>query len=214
MEPSCGVTETTSGNPLLMKRKPLPLLAGSLILLSLALPACQISKQQSDSDASQDKDHQAIVTEKLEPYQCGTITRLHTVGGVFLASQPKPEDFAQAKKGGVKTVINLRHLKEIKDFNEQEVVEGLGLNYEPLAWNGPGELTDEVFDRTRKLLKSADRPLLLHCGSANRVGAVWLPYRVLDEGVALDDAVAEANTVGLKSAEYERLARDYIARKK
>ncbi|CAG0957433.1 hypothetical protein PHYC_00543 [Phycisphaerales bacterium] len=156
--------------------------------------------------------HTAITTDKLEPYECGTITRLHTLGGVFLASQPKPEDFAQAKKGGVKTVINLRHASEIKDFDEKQVVEAEGLAYIHLPWDGPAELTDAVFDQTREYLKTAARPILLHCSSANRVGAVWLPYRVLDGGLSWDAALAEAKTVGLKSPDYEAKAKDYIER--
>lgn len=159
-------------------------------------------------------EHKAITTEKLEPYECGTITRLHTLGGVFLASQPKAEDFAQAKKGGVRTVINLRHDAEIKDFDERKVVEAEGLAYIHLPWDGPGELTDDIFDQAREHLKSAARPILLHCASANRVGAVWLPYRVLDGGLSWDDALAEAKTVGLKSPDYEAKAKDYIQRRK
>lgn len=170
--------------------------------------------QQQEKQEEKQEEHKAIVTEKLEPYECGTITRLHTLGGVFLASQPKPEDFEQAKKGGVKTVINLRHHEEVTDFNEQQVVEGLGLNYLNLPWNGPEELNDEVFDRARELLKTAERPILLHCSSANRVGAVWLPHRVLDGGISIDEAVAEAKVVGLTSPDFEAKARDYIARKK
>lgn len=162
--------------------------------------------------AAAESEHKAITTEKLEPYECGTITRLHTYGGVFTASQPQPSDFEQAKKGGVKTVINLRHEDEIKDFNEPEVVKGLGLNYINLPWDGPDELSDEVFDRSRELLNTAERPILLHCSSANRVGAVWIPWRVLDGGVSIDDAVAEAKVVGLKSPDYEAKARDYVAR--
>lgn len=158
-------------------------------------------------------EHKAITTDKLEPYECGTITRLHTLGGVFLASQPKAEDFAQAKKGGVKTVINLRHASEIKDFNEQKVVEDEGLAYINLPWDGPAELTDEVFDKAREHLRTAERPILLHCSSANRVGAVWLPHRVLDGGLSWDDALAEAKIVGLKSADYEAKAKDYIKRR-
>lgn len=159
-------------------------------------------------------EHKAITTDKLEPYECGTITRLHTLGGVFLASQPKPEDFAQAKKGGVKTVINLRHAAEIKDFDEKQVVGAEGLAYINLPWDGPAELTDEVFDNAREHLKTAERPILLHCSSANRVGAVWLPYRVLDGGLSWDDALAEAKTVGLKSPDYEAKAKDYIGRRR
>ncbi len=166
------------------------------------------------ADHEHPAEHKAITTEKLEPYECGTITRLHTMGGVFLASQPKPEDFAQAKKGGVKTVINLRHESEIKDFNEPETVKGLGLKYVNLPWDGPEELTDKVFDDARNLLNTAERPILLHCASANRVGTVWLAWRALDGGLSIEDAAAEAKIVGLKSPPYEEKARDYVARKK
>lgn len=157
--------------------------------------------------------HKAITTETLEPYECGTITRLHTLGGVFLASQPKPEDFVQAKKGGVKTVINLRHENENKEFDEAQVVKAEGLEYINLPFNGADEMTDEVLDQARHLLNTAPRPILLHCSSANRVGAVWLPYRVLDGGLSWDEALAEAKIVGLKSPDYEQRARDYIRRR-
>ena len=70
----------------------------------------------------------------------------------------------------------------------------------------------EVFDQAREQLKTAERPILLHCASANRVGAVWLPYRVLDGGLSWDHALAEAKTVGLKSPDYEAKAKDYIQR--
>jgi uncharacterized protein (TIGR01244 family) len=154
----------------------------------------------------------AITTERLEPYECGTITRLHTYAGVFLASQPQPADFEQAKKGGVVTVINLRHDDEITAFDERQVVGDLGLAYLSLPWNGPEELTDEVFDRARELLNTAERPVLLHCSSANRVGAVWIPWRILDEGLSWDDALAEAKVVGLESPAYEAKAKDYVER--
>lgn len=156
--------------------------------------------------------HTAITTEKLEPYQCGTVQRLHTYKGVFLASQPAVADFEQAKRGGVKTVINLRHASEIKDFDEQKVVTDLGLKYHNPAWDGPAELTDAKFDEVRNLLRTAERPILLHCSSANRVGAIWIAYRALDEGASLDDAVAEGKVVGIKSPDYERIAKDYVTR--
>lgn len=156
--------------------------------------------------------HRAVTTDKLEPYTCGSVARLHTYQGIFLASQPAAEDFEQAKKGGIKTVINLRHPEENKKFNEMQVVLGQGLKYENPAWNGPEELTDAKFDEVRQLLNTAQRPILLHCASANRVGAHWLTYRVLDGGLSVEDALAEAKVVGLKSPDYEAKARDYIKR--
>jgi uncharacterized protein (TIGR01244 family) len=162
--------------------------------------------------APSEPEHQAITTERLEPYECGTIARLHTYGGVFLASQPSPEDFAQAQKGGVRTVVNLRHADEVTDFDERAVVTDLGLEYVSLPWNGADELTDEVFDRARQVLDTAERPILLHCGSANRVGAVWIPWRVLDGGLSYDEALAEAKTIGLKTSAFEAKAKDYVER--
>ena len=157
--------------------------------------------------------HKAITTEKLEPYECGTITRLHTYGGVFLASQPAAEDFEMAKKGGIKTVINLRLPEEQKDFDEAEFVRSLGIQYYNPGFNGPDMLTDPIFDRVRELLNQAEnKPILLHCSSANRVGAVWLAHRVLDGGLTYDAALAEAKTVGLKLPAYEEIAKDYIGR--
>ena len=161
-----------------------------------------------------DGGHKAITTDKLEPYQCGSITKLHTYKGVFLASQPSKDDFAMAKDGGVKTVIDLRKDGELKDFNEKQVVTDLGLTYCQVPFGGPAELTDAKFDEARKLLRESQRPILLHCASANRVGAIWLTYRVLDDGATVEEATAEAKTVGLRSAEMEQMAKDYIAKNK
>jgi len=178
----------------------------SVLVLPLIITASfTLSGCKADS-----AEHTAITTSKLEPYECGEITRLHTYNGVFLASQPTVTDFEQAKKGGVKTVINLRHASEIKDFDEKAVVEGLGLTYISIPWNGVDELTDQRLDEMRQALKTAERPILLHCSSANRVGAAWLAYRVLDEGLGVEAAREEARVVGLVSPAYEARTLDYI----
>lgn len=168
-------------------------------LLLVALTACGAS-------------HKAVTTEKLEPYTCGTVQRLHTYQGVFLASQPQPADFEQAKKGGIKSVINLRHPGEVKEFDEKALVTGLGMEYHNPAWDGAAELTDAKFDEVRNLLKTSPRPILFHCASANRVGAHWLTYRALDGGLSIEEAIAEAKVVGLKSPNYEAKAIDYVKR--
>lgn len=165
-----------------------------------------------NSMGTTEPEHKAITTEQLEVYECGTITRLHTYEGLFLASQPKVEDFEQAKKGGVVTVINMRHESENTDFDEALVVHNLGLTYVNLPWNGPDELTDDVFDKAREMFNTVERPALVHCSSANRVGAVWIPYRVLEGGLSIEDAVAEAKVIGLKTPAYEPMAIDYIKR--
>ena len=166
------------------------LLAGSLLL---CLTAC-------------------VSSPTLETRELGGTPNVHALDTVWLAGQPSQSDFGQAKAAGIKTVINLRQAGEFTAFDEEQVVTSLGLQYIALPWRGPNELTDEVFDRTRELLRSVEQPVLLHCGSANRVGAVWLPWRVLDGGLTFEEALEEAHTVGLRTEAYEAKARDYVER--
>ncbi|MFY9345420.1 MAG: sulfur transferase domain-containing protein [Planctomycetota bacterium] len=149
----------------------------------------------------------------LEPFQCGNVQRIHSFGDIFLASQPTPADFEHAQKNGIKTVVNMRHHAEIKDFDEPALVARLGLAYVNLPWNGPDELTDQVFDRGRELLSQAERPLMLHCSSANRIGPIWIAWRVLDGKVAWEQAHAEAVQIGMKTPAYTDKAKAYVERR-
>ena len=148
----------------------------------------------------------------LAPATCGSIQKLHALGDVWFASQPAAEDFALAQAQGVKSVLNLRTASEQPGFDEQAHADALGLKYLSLPIGGPSDLTDEVFQRARSMLNAAPRPLLVHCASANRVGAVYVPWRVLDGGVTLEQALNEAHEIGLKSPELEAKAREYVLR--
>ncbi|MDP4721149.1 MAG: protein tyrosine phosphatase family protein [Akkermansiaceae bacterium] len=182
----------------------------SAILAAIALPSLCILNSCSQSEKATVTE---TSTETLEPSKLGEIPTLHKFGDVYLASQPQEADFEIAKNAGVKTVINMRHPEEMTDFNEEATVTALGLEYVNLPWAKPEELTDEVFDRARELLNTSEKPILLHCSSANRVGAVWIPWRVLDGGIDIEDAIEEAKTIGIRTPEYEPKARDYVQRK-
>lgn len=181
-------------------------------LAACAVITVSCSSGDPDSHGDDMKSDVSRATSELEPLDFPGIDKIQAVSGVYLASQPDESGFKAVKARGIKTVIDLRHADET-EFDEKKIVEGLGMTYVHLPWNGTGELTDEVFDQTREMLESAEKPVLLHCKSANRAGAVWLPFRVLEEGIAVEDAVDEAKAVGLKSTGYEEKAREYIKRK-
>lgn len=163
---------------------------------------------------AEDKPEKIEKPKKLEPAKCGSVKQLHALGDIYLAGQPSPEDFQEFKKRGVKSVLNLRTKEEL-DFDEAKTIKNLGLEYHHIPIAGPDSLTDENFDKLRKLLNEKEqRPLVLHCTAANRVGAVWLAHRVLDGGLTYDAALAEAKTVGLKTPALEAKAKDYIAKQK
>jgi uncharacterized protein (TIGR01244 family) len=150
-------------------------------------------------------------SERLEPYACGTVERLHTWSGLFLGSQPAADDLRHAKENGIKTILNLRPKTEDPGFDEAALVAELGMEYRNLPFASPAELTDEVLDASRALLRDeAKRPMFVHCHSGNRVGAIWLAFRALDGKLAWDAAVAEARDVGLKTPALEQRVKEYV----
>ncbi|MCA9297830.1 MAG: hypothetical protein KDA28_02120 [Phycisphaerales bacterium] len=150
--------------------------------------------------------------ETLQATEQGSIARVHTFGEFTLSSQPAPADFELLCDQGVRTVINQRNVGEVTAFDEQEIVTSLGMDDANPGFGGAVPLTDEIIDETRNLLRTAERPILMHCASANRTGAIWYAYRTLDDGLDEDAALAEAKAVGLRSPEYEAIVRDYIQR--
>ena len=147
----------------------------------------------------------------VESASLGQTRNVHRCGTLFLAGQPQPDDLLGIKKQGIQRIVTLPTEREI-DWDEAAAVKSVGLELVKVPFRAPASLSDEVFGRVRRLLlEAATTPTLLHCGSANRVGAVWLTFRVLDQGVPLPTALREARQIGLKTAAYERRATAYIA---
>jgi protein tyrosine phosphatase (PTP) superfamily phosphohydrolase (DUF442 family) len=53
-----------------------------------------------------------------------------------------------------------------------------------------------------------DGPVLLHCASSNRVGAVWALYRIDRAGLTADQAEAEGRAAGMKADNFVQAVRD------
>lgn len=170
----------------------------TLGLATLLLVGCQANPVTTD-------------VASVEPAQCGDVKNMHRVGDLYLAGKPTPSDYPLLKDLGIKTVLNIRHDDETPGVDDAKLAEAQGMTYVHLPWSGPDQLTDETFNAMREVLRDAERPMLFHCGSANRVGAGWMAYRVLDEGVELDTALAEAKAVGMRTPAYEARAIQYIA---
>ncbi|MEQ8209100.1 MAG: protein tyrosine phosphatase family protein [Lacipirellulaceae bacterium] len=149
---------------------------------------------------------------ELKPVDLGAAEPAHVVGQVYLAGQPSEADMPQLKSKGIKTIVNLRTEGEIP-WDEKAAVEGAGMKFVNIPFKGEEQLTDEVFDEVRAVLKDKEQqPVLLHCGSSNRVGAVWMTHRVLDGGLGIEEALEEAKTAGLRSEGYQKKAEAYIER--
>ncbi len=147
----------------------------------------------------------------VEKAKLGKTKNVHQCGNLYLAGQFTKEDIKTIAEKKITRVITLRTDGEVK-WDQAAALKDAKMDFIKVPFRKPETLTDEVFDKIRKLLADKSKPTLFHCGSANRVGGVWLAYRVLDEGVDLKTALAEAKTVGLRTKFIEEKAIDYIKR--
>ena len=131
---------------------------------------------------------------------------------VATAGQPEEEHLKRLAEAGYKTVVDLRTLVETPHPDEWgKVVRRAGMEYVNIPV-GHENIDDETFDRFRGLTREGGhRPLLVHCSSANRVGALLIPYLILEEGAAPEKAREIAAEAGLRSNRLERAAFRYVS---
>jgi uncharacterized protein (TIGR01244 family) len=117
------------------------------------------------------------------------------------------------KKDGFKSVINLRTATERgANIDENRArAEALGLKYLHIPFNGGAPENKTFDDFLAAVADKSNQPVYIHCASANRVGAVWLAKRVLQDGWTIDKATTEARLIGLSAAPLEKFALQYIA---
>jgi uncharacterized protein (TIGR01244 family) len=135
----------------------------------------------------------------------------HPEKGVLAAGQPTGEQIQLAAEDGYRTVIDLRAAGEPRGFDEAQAAKDNGLAYVniPVA-----SLDQAVIDQFLAALKTAERPVLVHCGTSNRVGALWYAHLVLEKGLTEKAAMEQAKAAGLTSAELEQKITALVAERK
>ncbi len=131
--------------------------------------------------------------------------------GMTTAGQPDETALKVFADSGYAAVIDLRTEGEDRGMDEKAVVEGLGMKYELLPITR-SDITYESAAALDELLASYDEPVLLHCGSANRVGAL-LALRASASGADDEAAIEAGKRAGLTSAELEALVRKEFKKK-
>ena len=120
------------------------------------------------------------------------------------------------KARGYKAIINLRQAAEpgaaIDD--SRAAAEAAGLTFIHLPFNGaqPDMATFDAF--IKAVTNPVNQPAFVNCGSANRVGAVWLAKRMLVDRWDEAKAIEEAKAIGLSSAALQKFALEYVAARK
>jgi uncharacterized protein (TIGR01244 family) len=138
------------------------------------------------------------------------------IGGVkhrILLGQPDAAQLKALRAAGISSVINFRVPAEHAGYDESAAAAAAGVEYCSIPFANGAALTDEMIDASREALRRADEQnqvAALHCRTWNRAGPIWVAYRVLDQGVPLEQAIAEAKAGQMVDPLLEQKARAYI----
>src|SRR3972149_10152815 len=132
---------------------------------------------------------------------------------IAFAGQPPEEVFAKLKEGGFHTILSLRHAEEIS-FDEKKAVEDLGMTFVNIPITNSTITDDKVEQFSRVVSDPENKPLLIHCGAASRVGGMWYIYRALFDKAPEEQSLEEAAVRGLDSPVLEGGVLDYVKKRK
>ena len=127
--------------------------------------------------------------------------------GVFTSGRLTDADVASIERSGIREVIDLTLDSETPDFDEAAAARSRGLVYRNLPINGANGLSLENVQAFDAMLRSAERPVMVHCASSNRVGAIAALKAAWVDGATPEQAVAVGKSWGLKGLEAEVRAR-------
>ena len=124
--------------------------------------------------------------------------------GVLTGGQPIPEQIEEMKQAGYRTIVNLRPAHEMNDWDEAKSVSSLGMTYVSIPVAGGAGLTDEAVERLYEVVNNQNNyPLVVHCASGNRVGALFALMAARKQGKSAQEAIEIGRKAGLTGLEAE-----------
>lgn len=139
----------------------------------------------------------AIKVDVEQVVALGTVT---PVDGITSSGQPTEAALQVFADAGYVAVVDLRRDSESRGFDEAAAVEALGMSYVSLPVDPKGGINFENASALNEALAGFDGPVLVHCGSGNRVGALVALGAVLD-GSDHEAAIEEGRAAGLTKLE-------------
>ncbi|MDR4503398.1 MAG: sulfur transferase domain-containing protein [Candidatus Scalindua sp.] len=122
---------------------------------------------------------------------------------IVTGGQPAYDQLKMAHDAGFKAVVNLRTDKERPSPARESLwVEELGMRYFPVPVNGATGISVENAKLLAEILsKQENYPLIVHCQSGNRVGALFALKAFSIEGKSAREALEIGKRAGLTSLE-------------
>jgi len=120
--------------------------------------------------------------------------------GVLTAGQPTGEQLQLLAEEGYHAVIDLRSPDEPHGFDEPAAARDNGLAYINIPVS-PAKLDQATIDRFLNAMRAVQPPVLIHCGTGSRSGALLYAWLVLEKREPRAKALTEARAAGLRQPE-------------
>ena len=134
----------------------------------------------------------------------------HPEPGVLFGGQPTEDQLKSMAADGLSFVLDLRAEGENRGFDEPAALQSLDVPYLNLPVDAERLEQPETFERFIEAMDKVDGPVLVHCASGNRVGALYYAYLVAGKGVDREEARTRAKDNGLRSAALEKAVDRYL----
>lgn len=120
---------------------------------------------------------------------------------ILTSGMPSDQDLQDVARKGVKTIINLCPVGETP-ATEADTVNRLGMTYVNIPIQGAPDLNPENARQLAEAMVDLDNhPVLVHCRSANRVGALLALKAFWQDGLSPQDALQLGRSAGLMNLE-------------
>lgn len=116
---------------------------------------------------------------------------------ILTGGQPSREDLSLLKSKGFGVVVNLRTSDEPQQFDEAEEVSSLGMKYFQIPVSASIGISRDNAEKLNDILKQSQAPVLVHCASGNRVGALFALRAYFIEGLSAETSLDLGQKAGL-----------------
>ncbi|HIG85864.1 MAG TPA: hypothetical protein EYQ25_02365 [Planctomycetes bacterium] len=123
----------------------------------------------------------------------------HLAPGVVGGGQVDVAEFSAMAEGGYTLVVNLRRASEPFPANEGDLVKQAGMAYVHIPMGGDTLVANHAAQLNAALEEFGSGHVLVHCGSGNRVGALWGLHTAIQEGATPEEGVQMAKDSGMRS---------------
>ncbi len=131
---------------------------------------------------------------------------------VLSTGQPTADQLRVMANAGVQHVISLRPEAEDTGFDEQAMVESLGMSFTRIPVSvGDGGINGENAQSLQTLLAEFDgEGVVVHCATGNRVGAL-ISVSEFAEGNDVDASISEGARWGMTSERLQGMVRQNLS---